>query len=114
MLEVGEWAVYDDLETVRHFHIAGSVWVTDHTTMQVDQFVAWLNPKGVREIALKNTITKWWQHIAPGIRRRTTVSCGPYSVVALLTVALGHGGERKTARSATQYAHEASRLRHNT
>ncbi|KAJ3530959.1 hypothetical protein NM688_g7641 [Phlebia brevispora] len=53
MLDVGEWAVYDDLETV-------------------DQFVAWLNPKGVREVALKNTIAKWWQHIAPGIRRRTS------------------------------------------
>lgn len=75
MLEVGEWAVYDDLESVRHFHIVGSVWVAYHVTIQVDQFVAWLNPKGVRELALKNTITKWWQHIAPGIRRRTTVSC---------------------------------------
>ncbi|KAI0704894.1 chromatin remodeling complex protein [Cytidiella melzeri] len=51
MLGVGEWAVYDELETI-------------------DEFVAWLNPKGVRELALKTSIAKWWQHIAPGIRRR--------------------------------------------
>ncbi|KAL4243588.1 WAC domain-containing protein [Abortiporus biennis] len=51
MLGVGEWAVYDDLETV-------------------DEFIAWLNPKGVRELALKNAFAKWWQHISPGMRRR--------------------------------------------
>ncbi|KAI0348627.1 chromatin remodeling complex protein [Trametopsis cervina] len=51
VLGVGEWAVYEELETI-------------------DEFVAWLNPKGVRELALKNALAKWWQHIAPGIRRR--------------------------------------------
>lgn len=40
----------------------------------MDEFVAWLNPKGVRELALKNTLTKWWPHIGPGVRRRTSVS----------------------------------------
>ncbi|EKM60973.1 uncharacterized protein PHACADRAFT_110936 [Phanerochaete carnosa HHB-10118-sp] len=52
MLEVGEWAVFDDIETI-------------------DEYVAWLNPKGVRELALKNALAKWWPHIGPGIRRRT-------------------------------------------
>ncbi|KAI0639320.1 chromatin remodeling complex protein [Trametes polyzona] len=51
MLDVGEWAVYNDLEEVK-------------------EFVDWLNPKGVRELALKNTFVKWWNHIAPGMRRR--------------------------------------------
>ncbi|KAI0068477.1 hypothetical protein BV25DRAFT_1793071 [Artomyces pyxidatus] len=51
MLKVGEWAVYTDLE-------------------EVDEFTAWLNPKGNRELALRNTLTKWWPHIAPGIRKR--------------------------------------------
>ncbi|TCD64001.1 hypothetical protein EIP91_004703 [Steccherinum ochraceum] len=51
MLGVGEWAVFDDLEVA-------------------DEFVAWLNPKGVRELALKNTLAKWWPHIGPGMRRR--------------------------------------------
>ncbi|KAI0094698.1 chromatin remodeling complex protein [Irpex rosettiformis] len=51
MLRVGEWAVYEEIETI-------------------DEFVAWLNPKGVRELALKNAITKWWSHIGPGIRKR--------------------------------------------
>lgn len=40
---------------------------------QLDELVAWLNPKGVRELALKNILTKWWPHIAPGIRKRITV-----------------------------------------
>ncbi|CCM00943.1 uncharacterized protein FIBRA_02990 [Fibroporia radiculosa] len=52
MLGVGEWAVFDDLE-------------------EIDEFIAWLNPKGVRELALKNAFTKWWPHIAPGVRKRT-------------------------------------------
>ncbi|RDX55953.1 chromatin remodeling complex protein [Lentinus brumalis] len=51
MLGANEWAVYNDLE-------------------EVQEFVAWLNPKGVRELALKNAFTKWWNHIGPGIRRR--------------------------------------------
>ncbi|KAI8995548.1 chromatin remodeling complex protein [Trametes punicea] len=51
MLAVGEWAVYNDVDEVR-------------------EFVDWLNPKGVRELALKNAFTKWWNHIAPGMRRR--------------------------------------------
>ncbi|EMD41798.1 hypothetical protein CERSUDRAFT_110363 [Gelatoporia subvermispora B] len=50
-LGTGEWAVYNDLE-------------------EIDAFIAWLNPKGVRELALKNAFTKWWSHIAPGIRKR--------------------------------------------
>lgn len=36
--------------------------------------MAWLNPKGVRELALKNALAKWWPHIGPGMRRRTAVS----------------------------------------
>ncbi|KAF7975793.1 hypothetical protein HWV62_8621 [Athelia sp. TMB] len=51
MLAVGEWAVYTDLE-------------------ELDEFLQWLNPKGHRELALKNALTKWWPHIVPGIRKR--------------------------------------------
>ncbi|KIK87362.1 hypothetical protein PAXRUDRAFT_831856 [Paxillus rubicundulus Ve08.2h10] len=50
-LASGEWGVYTQPE-------------------EVDEFVAWLNPKGVRELALKNAFTKWWNHIAPGMRKR--------------------------------------------
>ncbi|KAH9835634.1 chromatin remodeling complex protein [Rhodofomes roseus] len=52
MLGVGEWAVFNDLE-------------------ELDEFIAWLNPKGVRELALKNAFSKWWSHLAPGMRRRS-------------------------------------------
>jgi hypothetical protein len=41
---------------------------------QVDEFTAWLNPKGNRELALRNTLAKWWPHIVPGIRKRLSVS----------------------------------------
>ncbi|KAI0036698.1 chromatin remodeling complex protein [Vararia minispora EC-137] len=50
-LGVGEWAVFGEIE-------------------EIDQFAAWLNPKGLRELALKNQLTKWWPHIAPGMRKR--------------------------------------------
>jgi Williams-Beuren syndrome DDT (WSD), D-TOX E motif len=41
--------------------------------LQVDEFTAWLNPKGNRELALRNTLTKWWPHIVPGMRKRLSV-----------------------------------------
>lgn len=57
MLGVNEWAVYSEPE-------------------QVEGLVAWLNTKGIRENALKNSMTKWMSHITPGIRKRLTVcSC---------------------------------------
>ncbi|KAK7058808.1 hypothetical protein VNI00_001432 [Paramarasmius palmivorus] len=51
MLGPGDWAVYSDIE-------------------ELDEFVAWLNPKGHRELALKTALGKWWIHITAGIRRR--------------------------------------------
>ncbi|KAJ4486334.1 chromatin remodeling complex protein [Lentinula aciculospora] len=51
MLGPGDWAVYSDME-------------------ELDEFIAWLNPKGQREIALKQALSKWWIHISAGIRRR--------------------------------------------
>ena len=55
ILATGEWGVYTEVE-------------------EIQQLVLWLNPKGIREAALKTAITKWWEHIAPGIRKRQTVS----------------------------------------
>ncbi|KAF8225024.1 chromatin remodeling complex protein [Tricholoma matsutake] len=52
MLGPGDWAAYSDLE-------------------ELEEFVAWLNPKGHRETALKAALTKWWVHITAGVRRRT-------------------------------------------
>ena len=54
MLDVNEWAVYSEPE-------------------QVEELVAWLNTKGIRENALKNNITKWMSHITSGIRKRLSV-----------------------------------------
>ncbi|KAJ7130061.1 chromatin remodeling complex protein [Mycena crocata] len=51
MLGPGDWAVYSDQE-------------------ELDEFVAWLNPKGHREITLKSVLIKWWPHITSGLRRR--------------------------------------------
>jgi len=51
MLRAGDWAVYSELE-------------------ELDEFFAWLNPKGHREIALKTALTKWWTHITAGMRKR--------------------------------------------
>lgn len=54
MLDVNEWAAYSEPE-------------------QVEELVAWLNTKGIRENALKNNMTKWMSHITPGVRKRLTV-----------------------------------------
>lgn len=54
MLGVNEWAAYSEPE-------------------QVEELVAWLNTKGIRENALKNIMTKWMSHITLGIRKRLTV-----------------------------------------
>ncbi|TFK76936.1 chromatin remodeling complex protein [Pluteus cervinus] len=51
VLGSGDWAVY----TVQE---------------ELDEFVAWLNPKGHREVALKTALTKWWTHITSGVRKR--------------------------------------------
>ncbi|KAJ7102222.1 chromatin remodeling complex protein [Mycena belliarum] len=51
MLGPGDWAVYSDQE-------------------ELDEFLAWLNPKGHREVALKSVLSKWWPHITSGLRRR--------------------------------------------
>ncbi|KAJ7071328.1 hypothetical protein C8F01DRAFT_1077473 [Mycena amicta] len=51
MLTAGDWAVYSDVE-------------------ELDEFLAWLNPKGQRELALKGVLNKWWPHITNGLRRR--------------------------------------------
>jgi bromodomain adjacent to zinc finger domain protein 1A len=55
ILGVNEWAAYSDPE-------------------QVEELVAWLNTKGIRENALKNSVAKWMAHITHGIRKRQTVS----------------------------------------
>lgn len=59
MLGVNDWAAYSDPE-------------------QVEELVAWLNTKGIRENALKNSMAKWMSHITPGIRKRLTVRPFPF------------------------------------
>ncbi|KAL5535354.1 hypothetical protein ACEPAF_3448 [Sanghuangporus sanghuang] len=51
MLGPGDWACYSEIE-------------------EMDQFVAWLNPKGARELALKNALAKWWDLLGAGVRKR--------------------------------------------
>jgi bromodomain adjacent to zinc finger domain protein 1A len=35
--------------------------------------MAWLNPKGQRELATRTALTKWWPHMTAGIRKRLAV-----------------------------------------
>lgn len=66
----------DDYETRRleeegpEGMLAPSEWAQYAEPEELDEFLAWLNPKGVRELALKNSFIKWWSHIAPGMRKR--------------------------------------------
>ncbi|KDQ09270.1 hypothetical protein BOTBODRAFT_58767 [Botryobasidium botryosum FD-172 SS1] len=51
ILAPGEWGYYSKPE-------------------QAEEYLAWLNAKGNRELSLKNTLVKWWDHILPGMRKR--------------------------------------------
>lgn len=72
MLGVGEWAVYTDLEEVGDREIY--LDTLGSACLQIDEFRAWLNPKGNRELALRNNLLKWGPHIVAGIRKRLAVS----------------------------------------
>ncbi|KAL5641607.1 hypothetical protein ACGC1H_001922 [Rhizoctonia solani] len=52
MLEPGEWAMYAEPE-------------------QVDEFIAWLNPKGTRELHLKNALAKWGEPLMAAVGKRS-------------------------------------------
>jgi bromodomain adjacent to zinc finger domain protein 1A len=54
-LEPGAWGYYSDPQ-------------------HVEELLAWLNVKGHRELALKNVLNKWLDHILAGMRKRLSVS----------------------------------------
>jgi len=53
-LEPGEWACYGEAQSF-------------------EEFMAWLNVKGHREVALKNSLGKWLDHVVAGMKKRTAV-----------------------------------------
>lgn len=53
-LEPGTWGCYSEVEAY-------------------EEFMAWLNPKGHRELALKNALGKWSDHITAGMKKRLSV-----------------------------------------
>ena len=88
MLGVNEWAVYSEPE-------------------QVEELVTWLNTKGIRENALKNSVTKWMSHITSGIRKRLTVRSCPLELPTLLTSEFtGHNRSSEATGSQTQFTLE--------
>ncbi|KAF8741459.1 Chromatin remodeling complex protein, partial [Rhizoctonia solani] len=52
MLEPGEWAMYAEPE-------------------QIEEFIAWLNPKGTRELHLKNAMAKWGEPLMAAVGKRS-------------------------------------------
>ena len=38
--------------------------------MQIEQLIAWLNMKGLRELATRNSILKWKRYIVEGAKSR--------------------------------------------
>ncbi|KAJ1311804.1 hypothetical protein OPQ81_010269 [Rhizoctonia solani] len=52
MLEPGEWAMYAEPE-------------------QIEEFIAWLNPKGTRELHLKNALAKWGEPLMAAVGKRS-------------------------------------------
>lgn len=75
---------------------------------QLEEFLAWLNTKGVRELALKNALLKWYNHIMPGMRRRASVRGKPFELAAVHTHALtGPEHQCENTRGTSLHASEA-------
>ncbi|ELU41604.1 chromatin remodeling complex protein [Rhizoctonia solani AG-1 IA] len=74
MLEPGEWAMY------------------------IEEFIAWLNPKGTRELHLKNSMTKWGEPLMAAVGKR--------SLCILLSIA-GSDGRSLVMRSMSAVVHHA-------
>lgn len=49
-----------------------SDWAAYSTVEELEEYVAWLNTKGHRELALKTALTKWWTPITAGMKKRIT------------------------------------------
>jgi len=45
-------------------------WAAYATVEELEEYVAWLNTKGHRELALKTALTKWWTPITAGMKKR--------------------------------------------
>ncbi|TDL28675.1 hypothetical protein BD410DRAFT_893635 [Rickenella mellea] len=69
-LAPGSWAVYTEIDEVRP-SLLECVDFNENGLLQITEFIKWLNPKGHRELALKNALSRWWDHLAPGVRKRT-------------------------------------------
>lgn len=53
---------------------------------QIDALQTWLNPKGTRELGLKNAIAKWRGYILAGARKRLAVSRARAALNKVLTL----------------------------
>lgn len=107
MLAPGEWAYFSKTEQVgRHIFVICCVSHVSNVgfVVQVEEYLAWLNLKGNRELALKNALVKWMDHILPGMRKRYSV--GPfflslYSILVFLSlVCVGYDDELAPGREA--------------
>ncbi|KAJ3561960.1 hypothetical protein NP233_g9875 [Leucocoprinus birnbaumii] len=79
MLGPGDWAAYSTVE-------------------ELEEYVAWLNTKGHRELALKTALTKWWTPITAGMKKRITD----------LTANLKVPDARRSSRNKTGTGHDIS------
>lgn len=50
--------------------LAAGEWAYYETTAQIDELLCWLNPRGVRESNLKNTLTKYYDLITFNLEKR--------------------------------------------
>ncbi|KAH7104205.1 hypothetical protein BKA62DRAFT_497973 [Auriculariales sp. MPI-PUGE-AT-0066] len=57
-------------EETPEFMLQSDEWGTYETPEQLDEFFAWLQEKGNRELALKKQLFIWWDHIVAGVKKR--------------------------------------------
>jgi hypothetical protein len=90
----GEWAAITTEAEVRAgrgraLQAEADAWA------QLDELVAWLNVKGVREVKLKEALTKWRPYLVGGMVKRAKDQRDPETVPRLPNVL----GDRRSART---------------
>lgn len=75
-LAPGEWAMYDGPEQVCP-NVPFDPWGEEMailTLAQLHQFLTWLNPRGIRELALLKQLNHWIPELEAGMRKRRLVA----------------------------------------
>lgn len=71
-------------------------------TQEIEDLIGWFNVKGHRELALKNALTRWLDHILAGIKRRQAVCAACLDSSASVSYSLAQDMAARPERRSTR------------